>query len=390
MNKGMIMEVKKSYAITLNDNGIMEKIKFKPNMQVGQKIFYFEDDVVTATASKVHRHNNFIKTFGSIAALFLLVFTFFNTMKYEQAYAVVSLDINPSIQIEADSKQMIIKVDGMNDDGKKMDFSDVKDISLDEGIQKIKEKLVEKNYLEVNKEVLVVVAFTKNGDNSGYEENLQASIRSTFDTEDITYIKADKKEVDEAKKESISLGRYKAKETATVDEATKDKIGKAPVKEITALIKDKENVIQWEAKEEQKPAQIPAADTKPKAEPEKPAADSNTNTNVGRDKPVINIPSENADSSTNKNDDKEGTPSKPKNNDILELEPEKTVIPEKGNTPSKSTDDSSIIIAPNNGTIENNTTSGKIPEETKVDKTLSGSTSQVEPKTDVVNKETKN
>ena len=105
MNKGMIMEVKKSYAIALNDKGIMDKITFKKNMEVGQKIFYFEDDIVKATANKVHRHNSFIKAFGSIAALFLLVFTFFNTMKYEQAYAVVSLDINPSIQIEADSNK---------------------------------------------------------------------------------------------------------------------------------------------------------------------------------------------------------------------------------------------------------------------------------------------
>lgn len=389
MNKGMIMEVKKSYAITLNDNGIMEKIQFKPNMAVGQKIFYFEDDLVTSTASKVHRHNSFIKTFGSIAALFLLVFTFFNTMKPEQAYAVVSLDINPSIQIEADSKQRIIKVYGMNDDGMKIDFSDVKDISLDEGMQKIKEKLVEKNYLESNKEVLVV-AFIKNGDNSGYEENLQAAIRSTFATEDVTYVKADKKEVDEAKTEDISLGRYKAKEIASVDEATKDKMSKAPVKEITALIKDKENVIQWEAKDDQKHVQVPVVETKPEVKPaEKPETDStkiNSNPNPEKEKPAINAQSENGVSNTDKGGGKEGTASKPKNNEVLELEPEKPVTPESGKTPSKAPNDGSIIIAPNNGTIENNTTSGKIPEETKTDKTVSGTTSQVEPKTNVVNK----
>ena len=171
MNKGMIMEVNRNYAIALNDEGIMDKITSKQNMEVGQKIFYFEDDIVKTTTSKAHRHNNFIKSFGSIAALFLLVFTFFNTMKYEQAYAVVSLDINPSIQIEADSNQQIIKVEGVNTDGKNIDFSDIKDVSLDDGIQKIKEKLIEKNYLDTNKEVLVGFAFIENGDNSAYEDN---------------------------------------------------------------------------------------------------------------------------------------------------------------------------------------------------------------------------
>ena len=381
MNKGMIMEVKKSYAIAMTDTGIIEKIKFKPNMEVGQKIFYFEDDIITATSNNIYKRSNFMKAFGSIAALFLLVFTFFSTFKYDQAYAVVSLDINPSIQIEADSKQRIIKVEGVNDDGKNIDFSDIKDIPLNEGIQRIKEKLVEKNYLDSNKEVLVGV-YIKNGDNVSYEEDLQKAIRTTFDTEDITYVKADKEEVDEAKTENISLGRYKSKETATVDEATKNKIGTAPVKEITALIKDKENVIQWEARDEQKPADIPAAaDQKPETKTDKTEADKNgkSNENVGKDKPVINVPSENGESNVDKSKDKDNTPSKPKNNDVLELEPEKPAQSDNDKN-TKNPDDSSIIIEPGSGTIENKPTSGKITEEPKTDKTLSGTTNQVEVK----------
>lgn len=381
MNKGMIMEVKKSYAIAMTDTGIIEKIKSKPNMEIGQKIFYFEDDIITATSNNIYKRNNFMKAFGSIAALFLLVFTFFSTFKYDQAYAVVSLDINPSIQIEADSKQRIIKVEGVNDDGKNIDFSDIKDIPLNEGIQIIKEKLVEKNYLDSNKEVLVGV-YIKNGDNVSYEEDLQKAIRTTFDTEDITYVKADKEEVAEAKTENISLGRYKAKETATVDEATKNKIGTAPVKEITALIKDKENVIQWEAKDELKPADVPAtADQKPETKIDKSEADKNgkSNENVGKDKPVINVPSENGESNADKTKDKDNTPSKTKNNDVIELEPEKPAESDKDKN-TKNPDDSSIIIEPGSGTIENKPTSGKITEDPKTNKTSSGTTNQVEVK----------
>lgn len=381
MNKGMIMEVKKSYAIAMTDTGIIEKIKSKPNMEIGQKIFYFEDDIITATSNNIYKRNNFMKAFGSIAALFLLVFTFFSTFKYDQAYAVVSLDINPSIQIEADSKQRIIKVEGVNDDGKNIDFSDIKDIPLNEGIQIIKEKLVEKNYLDSNKEVLVGV-YIKNGDNVSYEEDLQKAIRTTFDTEDITYVKADKEEVAEAKTENISLGRYKAKETATVDEATKNKIGTAPVKEITALIKDKENVIQWEAKDELKPADVPAtADQKLETKTDKSEADKNgkSNENIGKDKPMINVPSENGESNVDKSKDKDNTPSKTKNNDVIELEPEKPAESDKDKN-IKNPDDSSIIIEPGSGTIENKPTSGKITEDPKTNKTSSGTTNQVEVK----------
>lgn len=382
MNKGMIMEVKKNYAIALNDEGIMDKILFKQNMEVGQKIFYFEDDVVKATANKAHRYNNFIKSLGSIAALFLLVFTFFNTMRYEQAYAVVSLDINPSIQIEADSNQQIIKVEGVNIDGKNIDFSDIKDISLNDGIDKIKEKLIEKNYLDTNREVLVGYAFIENGDNSAYVDDLKDAIQSTFKTEKVTYVKGDKEDVNEAKTKGISLGRYEA--SLVADDETKSKIDKAPVKDITSSIKDKENVVQWQAEDEKianekaKLNDAPVTNINPEVKTETPL----------KDKPEVNVPNKTAESDINNPVIEKGKDNniKPENNEVLELEPE--VPPTQNGKDETSTSnpskDTSIIIEPN-GTIENNTTSGKIEENPN-------KTSEVPAKTDetLANKDTKN
>ena len=383
MNKGMIMEVKKNYAIALNDKGIMDKILFKQNMEVGQKIFYFEDDVVKATANKAHRYNNFIKSFGSIAALFLLVFTFFNTMRYEQAYAVVSLDINPSIQIEADSNQQIIKVEGVNIDGKNIDFSDIKDISLDDGIDKIKEKLIAKNYLDTNREVLVGYAFIKNGDNSAYVDDLKDAIQSTFKTEKVTYVKGDKEDVNEAKTKGISLGRYEA--SLVADEETKSKIDKAPVKDITSSIKDKENVVQWQAEdakiadEKAKINDAPVTNINPEVKTETPLKET----------PPVNVPNKNAESDINNPDiEKEKDNNiKPEKNEVLVLEPEVPPIQsgkDETSTSNPSKGGTSIIIEPN-GTIENNTTSGKIEENPN-------KTPEVPAKTDdtLVSKNTKN
>jgi len=385
MNKGMIMEVKRNYAIALNDEGFMEKITSKQNLEVGQKIFYFEDDVVNTTASRVHRHNNLIKAFGSIAALFLLVFTFFNPMNNVQAYAVVSLDINPSIQIEADSNQKIIKVEGVNIDGKNIDFSDIKNISLDDGIDKIKEKLVEKNYLDTNREVLVGI-FIQNGDNSAYADNITEAINSTFDTETVTYIKGNKEGVDEAKAKGISLGRYEA--SLVADEETKNIIDKAPVKDITSSIKDKPNVSQWQAGVEKleadkaKPDDVPVVKTNPEVKSETP----------GTEKPPVNIPTENTDPNIKKNTDGEqgkDNNTKPGNNGVLELIPEAPPKQEGKNDASTSnpipSKDSSIIIAPDNGTIENKTTSGKIREDTNKISEQPAKTGET-----LVNKDTKN
>ena len=159
MNKGIVMEVNDIYAIVMNDSGIMKKISYKPGLSVGQKIFYFEEDIIRMDSSenndgnnneskakdnvitlddkrrKLSRNNRFIKTLGSIAALFLIVFTFFmHNFMPEKAYAVVTLDINPSIQMEVDSNKKIIKVEGVNDDGKKLDLTEIKGLDINEGI----------------------------------------------------------------------------------------------------------------------------------------------------------------------------------------------------------------------------------------------------------------
>lgn len=377
MNKGIIMEVKKNYAIAMNDQGVMEKVAFKNNMKVGQKIFYFQDDIISNTRSNVYRHNNFIKAFGSIAALFLIVFISFNIIKPQEAYAVVSLDINPSIQIEADSKLSIIKVEGINDDGKQIDFSDIKNVPLESGIQKIKEKLVEKNYLDTNKDVLVGYAFVQNGDNSAYEKDLMGAINSTFNTEQVVYVKGDKEDVSEAKTQGISLGRYEAA-SHVADQDIKEKIGTAPVKDITSSIKDSENVAEWDVKDE-KDNNTPAVNETQEVKPEKSASD----------KPKINASSDTAESVTDSNKSKDTTTNKSDsgNNAVLELQPDTPA--QSGSTGSNASSgssssnssnsssssqssgtvitpskDNTINITPNNGTIENSTTSGKVTDGT--------------------------
>eukprot|EP00831_Metopus_contortus_P074441 TRINITY_DN67_c0_g1_i20.p1 TRINITY_DN67_c0_g1~~TRINITY_DN67_c0_g1_i20.p1 ORF type:complete len:345 (+),score=82.53 TRINITY_DN67_c0_g1_i20:848-1882(+) len=251
------MEVKSNYAIIMNDNGIMEKISKKKNMNIGQKVFYFEEDVVKSNNVINLKSNSFMKTIGVVAALFLMMFTFFYQLSFQkEAYAVVSLDINPSIQIEVDSNKKIINVKGMNDDGKKLNLEDLKDIDINNGIQKIKLKLEDNNYLKNNKDVLIAFALVNKNEDKNYEDTVISAIKSTFDSQKLTYVKAKKEDVEEAKTKGISLGRYEA--TQIADNTVKNKLDKAPVKEITELIKNKQNVIQWGVDKNNETIKIPA------------------------------------------------------------------------------------------------------------------------------------
>ena len=357
MNKGIIMEVSKNYAIALNDEGAMDKIKLKGDLNVGQKIFYFEEDILSNTRNNIFRYNSFMKALGTIAALFLIVFTFFHTMKPQEAYAVVSLDINPSIQIEADSKLNIIKVEGINDDAKNIDFSDIKDVSLESGIQKIKNKLEEKNYLVNNKEVLVGYAF-ENNDASVNEksiEDIKGAINTTFTKQEVVYVKGNKESVDEAKAKGISIGRYEAA-LKVEDEKIKDNISKAPVKDIAASIKGKVDVKPVE-QEEDKTVNTQTSSQTTTATPSTNSNESSeVNNGKSEERPNVSGATDKTESNTESGNAAKELIKPEKNKDVLEVEPDEPAQSSSSSstitTPNK---DSGTNVAPSTGTGENNT-----------------------------------
>lgn len=364
MNKGIIMEIKRDYAIALNDSGVMEKILSKKDMRVGQKIFYFEEDIVTTT-NRTNMNNIFIKRFGAIAAIFLLVFTFFQGITYENAYAVVSLDINPSIQIEVSSKKNIVSIEGMNDDGKEIDFSNVIGNNINDGIEEIKKILIEKNYLDNNKEVLVAFALVKEKDDEQYEESVKGAIQEAFKTENVTYVKvANKDAIAEAKTKGVSLGRYEA--SLTANEEVKKNIEKIPVKDITSSIKDNKNVIHWEAQEENMEeidtGITSETDVNKQQTIEKPAIDKPVQ------KPATTIPAETIkpdknEVPTNRPDSNTNT----EDNGVLEVLPEnQTPSDEQVDVPSQpenKTEEDNIIVLPDNNSSQNNQTTDKVEED---------------------------
>ena len=384
MNKGLIMELKKDYAIVMNDDGGMEKILIKPGMSVGQKIFYFEEDIVKVSAQKNFRYSSFMKSFGSIAALFLIVFTFFYNYSINKTYAIVSLDINPSIQIEVDNNQKILNVKGMNDDGRNIDFTGVKGKNINDGIKVIKDILVEKDYLTNNRDVLVGFAFVKNGDETVYEDSIKDAVLANFDKENITYIKAeDKKDVEEAKEQGISLGRYEA--SKVVNEETKKKITSAPVKEIAEQIKDKENVIYHNAEDESAedvsaPKEDSKEDTKSNAVSKDNAYDNTTTNNSVSDKNNSSsnenkdqINSSNAKDNIKHSTDESSADNKGNSdvseeqseikNGILDLQPEAPKEDENKKPQEGENGKGNTILDGDKDAIQNNTTSGKIDDE---------------------------
>lgn len=89
-NKTIVLELKNNYAIVIDEGGDVHRIKRKPDMKVGEQIFYTEEDFYEGSTDKIRKFP-FMK-FAAAAAIFLLLFTgVFTSLMQNRTYAAMSI-----------------------------------------------------------------------------------------------------------------------------------------------------------------------------------------------------------------------------------------------------------------------------------------------------------
>ena len=92
----------------------------------------------------------------------------------EESLYTITLDINPSIELKVNKDNKVKRVKALNDDGKDIISDDIKNISLDDALEKITEKVIEKGYI-LDNEVVIVISSTGNYDNDKVKDKLEKS-----------------------------------------------------------------------------------------------------------------------------------------------------------------------------------------------------------------------
>lgn len=157
MKKGIIMKVSKNYITVLSELGQYEKLKPKSNASVGQQIFYFKQDLYSLRNKKMFK-------FASVAAAFLIVITMFTLLQYDsifvnaKTYAIVTVDINPSIEISIDKDNKVLGIKSLNDDGTKIISKTMIGKSLNEVLDYILQNAKANGYLLKQGSVLIATA----------------------------------------------------------------------------------------------------------------------------------------------------------------------------------------------------------------------------------------
>ncbi len=161
----IILECHEQYLHVLTDQGEHLRIKSLTDHRVGEKICFLDEDIirdsVDSPANKAGKIINFIKPLSAIAAILLITF-FINFTMSNITYAVISLDINPSIELELNKSGEVIHAKGFNPEAVELLSSiQIKGFSYDRAIDAILNQALLSGYTIDQHSVLIAVAPVK-------------------------------------------------------------------------------------------------------------------------------------------------------------------------------------------------------------------------------------
>lgn len=242
--KAIVMEIKEEYAIVMTDDALLVRIKKRGALKEGDTIIFLEEDILKKS-KKIKCISNIIVPFMYIASI-LMIIVLPNLSK--KNYAVVTLDINPSIQLNIDKSKTIIKVLRLNKDAEKINLDDAIGMKLGEGLENIKYNLEKENYKIKNDYALVGFAIIEDSKNATYEKEVKDIVKNSFKGTNTIYLSSNKKDLQLANKEGISLGRYLADKKISY----KYDAGKMNVDKIVDELKEDKKVYIQKPEEENK------------------------------------------------------------------------------------------------------------------------------------------
>jgi Anti-sigma factor N-terminus len=238
MKKGVVMEIDDAFLTLLTPEG--EFLHAKRQNQpyaIGEEIHFFPIESV-----KTSNHFNTLKNvfklkpvWALMAALFILLGSFFPMYQNNKAYAYMSIDVNPSIELSINKKMQVVEITGYNKEGKeiisqlnKWEKEDVSKVA-----QTILAEMEKEGYLNTKENIIISTVRTKEAEvkiDKKLQENID-EIKASVNKQklEITVLKATESEWKKAHKLGITTGKYKKNKiqgSINQNVKTKDKGGK--------------------------------------------------------------------------------------------------------------------------------------------------------------------
>lgn len=219
MLKGKILKFSDSYAIVCSDTLAYQKIKLKPKMEIGQTIYYFEEDVITPSKTvnkpflSTFKQRSFGFKFVPLLAVLLISVLVFNhqhiSPTHLPTYAVISIDINPSLSLLIDDTGLVNQAEAKNVDGiNLLKQVSLEKVPLEDAIETIIVAAETSGYLDANKRIFIATAERSN-DHMVTELITQVLESSAVDDPYTIYLaEVDYQLYEAAQEKAVSIGHY--------------------------------------------------------------------------------------------------------------------------------------------------------------------------------------
>lgn len=115
MKKYMVMECHFSYAVVLDEEGRFLKVANR-HYEVGQMVTDVFEMQIPQPASQKKNRNKWLYSISAIAACMILVLVSIFQIG-QMTHASVYMTINPEVRIDVNRKNVVVGIDGLNEDG---------------------------------------------------------------------------------------------------------------------------------------------------------------------------------------------------------------------------------------------------------------------------------
>ncbi len=203
MNKGKVIDIQEKFVIVMNDQMAYEKIEKKNGLSIGKEVYYFEEDLYKERKQPV-------KKYFLVAAVIFMMLFIQPLLVAEEAYGYISVDINPSVELQVNKNLEVLSIEAINTDAKEY----VKENWIGKPAREVINLIIEETQSKgiLNKERnFVLVSYYFNDENTSSEKVFVQSLDELFNEKPHDYsvavIRSDAETYQEAKEAKESLGK---------------------------------------------------------------------------------------------------------------------------------------------------------------------------------------
>ena len=229
MKKGIVMEIDDAFLLLLTPEGeFLRARKRNQPYEIGEEIHFFpmENNELHGSRSRWTVRNMKMKpVWAALTVLLLILGSFIPAHQDNKAYAYMSIDVNPSIELGVNKKMQVVELTGFNKEGKKIianisnwEKKDVSDLT-----QNILSEMKEEGYLKEKEQVIISTVRTEQAEKP-VEDKLKENIEEIKDTVnkqhlEATVLSGSEKERKEAHQLGITTGKYKENKIQSIQNA---------------------------------------------------------------------------------------------------------------------------------------------------------------------------